>query len=240
MKERDILFKAEMVRAILADRKTQTRRLCKDQAATSYRYVENSPVFPERWNGKEGQPYTGWVAAHEGLPLLLPRPCPKGAAGDKLWVRETWRAPQSWDHTKPSLIPDSEGIGFVADEYDGAPAGFGRTRVSIHMPRWASRITLEITGIRVERLNDILTRDCIKEGYPTESIESHWSEEVLEAVRQLPQEKRKLALATAPRLERTSPSPREWYRALWENINGPESWNSNPWVWVIDFKRVHA
>jgi hypothetical protein len=135
--------------------------------------------------------------------------CPYGNLGDRLWVRETF----SYEENGPR-------IWYWAD---GNIAAFNCERPrpikpSIHMPRWASRITLEITGVRVERLQDISYDDAIAEGCeqrttcinPGKGVYSHVNE------------------------------PQDDFSRLWKSINGAESWDANPWVWVIEFKRVEA
>ena len=141
MKERPILFSAPMVRALLAGTKTQTRRIVKA------RDLE-------------------WMDVHQGLrePDNAER-CPYGQpGGDRLYVRETWAAPHAYDHLPPRLIPQDARIHYAATEDRGGLLW----RPSIHMPRWASRITLEVTGVRVERLQDISEADAIAEGVYTD------------------------------------------------------------------------
>jgi len=128
--------------------------------------------------------------------------CPYGQTGDRLWVRETF-------------APLTKGFAYAADPVWNEPPG-GRWMPSIHMPRIASRIDLEITAVRVERLNDISEADARAEGAPP----SH------------------------PSIDRISREygfadfPRSWYGQLWDQINGAGSWAANPWVWCIEFKRV--
>ena len=152
MKERPILFNAPMVRALLAGTKTQTRRIVKA------RDLE-------------------WMDVHQGLrePDNAER-CPYGQpvvdsghriGGDRLYVRETWAAPHAYDHLPPRLIPQDALIHYAATEDRGGLLW----RPSIHMPRWASRITLEITGVRVETLGVISHEDALAEG--VSSIEEY-------------------------------------------------------------------
>ena len=157
MKERPILFSAEMVRAILAGRKTQTRRVVKSPVSTHCNIL-------------------GISAEHE--PMILHKddwfkPCewsPYGIPGDRLWVRETWAAPGNWDDIKPSKLIEYPGfntdlIAYRATEKFGD--AYFTWRPSIFMPRWASRILLEITDVRVERLQEITMQDAIAESAPT-------------------------------------------------------------------------
>lgn len=124
--------------------------------------------------------------------------CPFGAVCDRIWVRETW--------ARYNIDQDSHDMAYRATPPADWPEE-GRWRPSIHMPRWASRITLEITGVRIERLNDISEDDARDEGAPTECCvigDKHFL----------------------------------GFRSLWKSIYGEESWKSNPWVWVIEFKVV--
>lgn len=134
--------------------------------------------------------------------------CPYGGPGDRLWVREShWWFKDEHDPVTGYYPPKltAEDVEYRAD---GERPGRS-WRPSIHMPRWASRITLEITGVRVERLQDISAEDCIAEGMQSRMREH-------DAVCDL----------------------RDQYRDLWEHINGPGSWDANPWVWVLEFRRL--
>lgn len=188
-RERPILFNAPMVRATLDDRKTLTRRVVKQKHLP---WLAN--ILGNFLDGKWNQ-----------------RPLPYGQPGDRLWVRETWAR----DSEDGALCYRADiGTGTVADDWqrniDDGAHGY-RWRPSIHMPRWASRITLEVVSVRVERLQDISEADAIAEGTQEPS----------------------LVPITGARL-----SERAVYAALWESINGPGSWDANPWVWVVEFKRV--
>ena len=217
MKERPILMSGPMVRAILDGRKTQTRRIVKPQPPANVTRVtmvpntasgkatmvwcQDGPIDPlNGWNYKERHP-NGWQ-------------CPYGMLGDRLWVRESWHQRGKFvfalpDSDKRSWLGTRE-IAYSADAK--RPGHDWRSRPSIHMPRWASRITLEITSVRVERLQDISEEDAKAEGAPFELGE----------------------------LERLILGAKAKYRSgfcrLWESINGPGSWASNPWVWVVEFK----
>lgn len=145
MKTRPILFSGPMVRAILEGRKTQTRRVVKPQPA----HCADLPM---------------------GKDLTFASACPYGQPGDRLWVRETWAVGTLFDYVRPSLLPKPDCESKLAVDYAANPRRIwhsedqGRWRPSIHMPRWASRITLEITSVRVERLQDISHKDAIAEG----------------------------------------------------------------------------
>jgi hypothetical protein len=201
MKKRPIIFSEPMVRAILAGTKTQTRRVVKwPKRAGPRALVRGEAWYVDRLDGTE------WSLSS-----------PYGQPSDRLWVRETWA------HVPVSAYRSSEGVEQRADPGDADMAAIYRAgwerscggirwRPSIHMPRWASRITLEITAVRVERLHDISDADAFAEGLQTATNEGIASD------------------GTA----------RGTFRALWESINGPGSWNANPWVWVIEFKPLAA
>lgn len=209
MKERPIIFSAQMVMAILDGRKTQTRRVVK---------------LPKGYSC-QGEGYVN----HGGTKYVID--CPYGQPGDHLWVRErityvrddpvnngqihaycyTADIPADKSSANPYTAPY-----FFAD--DGVPSLPQRNIPSIHMPRWASRIDLEITGIRVERLQDISKEDAIAEGV---SYSSRYKGYHTEECRHF-----------------HASDSRESYAHLWESINGPGSWDSNPWVWVVEFKRI--
>lgn len=151
MKERPLLFKAEMVRAILEERKTQTRRIVKPQP--KHRAILSKGV----WYDAD--------CINPGIPIK----CPYGQPGDRLWVKETWRTYGSLDDTKPSNIVSGATIEYAARGnslgIDGPVCGMSkRWRSPLFMLRWMSRITLEITTIRVERLNDISMAGVLAEG----------------------------------------------------------------------------
>jgi hypothetical protein len=215
-----------MVRAILDGSKTQTRRVVKPWAVSD---LTHKPV----------------PADLEYLPdfTCYRSTCPYGQPGDRLWVREAFRLVRTvpggadGDKIPPSMFLDSTRK-FEADGSTSLPDGwmrvFGKLRPGIHMPRAASRITLEITGVRVERLQDISEVDALTEGaLSVRSPEwdmAHW-----------PDWRREFDVAiSAGKKPPVGPSPRETFRRLWESINGPGSWDANPCVWVIGFKRVNG
>jgi hypothetical protein len=208
MKERPILFSASMVRALLAGTKTQTRRIIKDQSiGERFSHMTDDGLAHLEWLGTpccgsgvwDVQEYSANVAS------------PYGQPGDRLWVRETW----AYGINAMASKRDEDGPFVYAA--DGTTQGrlCERWRPSIHMPRAASRIALEITGVRVERLQDIHPVDALKEGLEQcEDLPYRWDHPV--------------CLQTAVKL----------YSELWEQINGPGSWAQNLWVWVVEFKRV--
>lgn len=180
-KERPILFSGPMVRSILSGEKTQTRRIVK------------MPIHDRDFGCELAGNEIGQLEAHQL--------CPYGRPGDRLWVRETW-----------SQHPQFADIAYRADgeEFEDSD-GFlwqPKWKPSIHMPRRESRITLEITGVRVERLQNISEADATAEGTP-----------------------HSLHLPAG----RTAV---ENYYHLWECINGDGSWDANPWVWVIEFRKL--
>jgi hypothetical protein len=148
VRERPILFSSEMVKAILSGAKTQTRRIMKPQPQE----FANPPYW--RWsNGSKLGPF---AVASGDRPSIFGRWVP----GERLWVREAWRTDRCYDHLKPSALNPKCPI------YYGSKiiAGYHKARPSIHMPRWASRLTLEITDVRVERIQEITAEDAIAEG----------------------------------------------------------------------------
>ncbi|MEX5537928.1 hypothetical protein ABFV54_22670 [Pseudomonas syringae] len=211
LKEHPILFSAPMVRAILSGQKTVTRRALKAQ-----------PHIDARGNFCVGDANYGQDVY--GKPVtkhFVSSDCPYGQPGDRLWVREAWQADAQVNEVAPRELSHGEPIRYPADgasrQTGCSMITPGKTRPSIHMPRWVSRILLEITDVRVERLQEISRSDIRAEG-----------------------------LECPPELasDDVSPNYRDWYpaawRELWESINGADSWNSNPWVWVVEFKRVRT
>jgi hypothetical protein len=196
VKERPILFSAPMVRAILAGHKTQTRRIVKPQ-----------PVNPRQTCDEH-------IWADTIPPVTRYFSCKIGLPGDQLWVRETFspnevlpmkdRAPGDWIY-RADL--NEQGVTKYSAQW----------KQSIFMPRAASRIALDVTGVRVERLNDISDGDAMAEGVHPE-VDAHIASRVANSPEWTPH-----------RME---------YWALWESINGPGSWDVNPWVWVIEFRMI--
>lgn len=228
MKEYPILFKGPMVRAILDGRKTQTRRVIKPQPRS-----ELLPIYENQRDGR-------WIEANlterelqdgEGRVWC----CPYGIPGNsRLWVRETIRA----EIPKPGIwrvlyAADGAGVDLFRE-----PAGSWMTRKisihhktipSIHMPRWASRLTLEVTGIRVERVQDISTQDAKDEGLlrcPTSKCDKSTQ----------------MLYYLSPGDEGGWTNPVEAYENLWNQINTKRGygWNVNPWVWVVEFRKLES
>ncbi len=213
MTERPIPLRDWEVLAILQGRKTQTRRLMKaqpypDSIVTVEHY--NQTVIDRHGDMQPGPEIFGahWDDGEYGLR------CPYGAPGDMIWVRETWcrtglsHVPCAHYRADGEHVVLDDGDGFTAVNKDGSEKS--PWRPSIHMPRWASRITLRITDVRVERLQDISEDDARAEGWPGPFTETGFP----------------------------IASPLAWFANVWTNINGPSAWDDNPWVWVISFERV--
>lgn len=224
-KERPILFSGPMVNAIRSGLKTQTRRIVK------------APVDFIGAGGRDGGEWDdpgawGWedhdnpshflTLAREPDPMWCSTPiaCPYGQPGDRLWVRETWQSVPFGPHRdwpgcpdlRPRKVCESNRACVVIWRADGEMPGPEIWRPSIFMPRWASRLTLEIAGVRVERLQAISEDDAWAEGFPDPE----------------------------GRNREYADRARYWFKTLWGEINGKESWDANPWVWVIEFRKIDA
>lgn len=186
MRERPILFSAPMVRATLDGSKTQTRRVVK--LTDSGRVKE--PGSPRNWHLDDPDAVLA---------------CPYGQPGDRMWIRETW----AYHVQAIGAVCDEDGpFVYAADTFGKQYRLCEKWTPSIHMPRWASRILLEISAVRVERLQDISEEDAIAEG----------------CINSLHLQGGRFA--------------KENFEHLWWTINGDGSWEANPWVWVVEFKRV--
>ncbi|HFT7869463.1 TPA: morphogenetic protein [Klebsiella pneumoniae] len=222
MKERGMIFNGEMVRALLDGRKTQTRRIMAPQPADD---IERC-IFPNPeaigWKSSLRHKH-GSTTAHF---------CHYGKPGDRIWVRETFQGPLFDYDLMDSYCKDPtpfEKPEFCVYKADGVPAPEFYDaddelhccwRPSIHMPRWASRILLEITNVRVERLNSIHDVDAMREGIQNLTTCSHADFGIPGVV--------------------NAQHPVRAFQLLWESIYGADSWRANPWVWVIEFKRVEG
>lgn len=197
----------EMVKAILEGRKTQTRRLIKPQP--EYR------EYGQGWFWKKGKMVYGLPnqGAIDDRLLGIWQACPYGQVGDRLWVRETWAVQAHLDNLRPNDI-SSVALCYYRARKQVSPAEVtrGKWRPSIFMPRWASRITLEITGLRVERLQEISQDDAKSEGLLPQLSrnQSGWRTLI------------------------------DDFAELWDSMNAKRGspWESNPWVWVIGLKRA--
>ena len=229
MKERPIIFSAPMVRALLDGTKTQTRRVVKPEGAHHLFQFRGTTAAA---GADEPTGEWGWCGSSNVVNKHIR--CPYGKPGDRLWVRETHSiGPGHGVHLEPSESAGALRFPHVTYAADGAverreerwSGAFATSRPSIHMPRWASRITLEVTGVRVERLQDISETDAQSEGCDG----LHW-----DGI-----EGKAADLIDWPLKSSTRPFAND-YAVLWESINGPGSWDENPWVWVIEFERIES
>ena len=243
MTERPILFSDAMVRAILSGQKTQTRRV----VTAPVEFIGGSGddrSDPDNWGFyAESSSFAGWVVLARNVHRLVGNnqdraslACPYGVPGDRLWVRETFASFQgSSVPVTPSAATyvvmrdgtqvyrsDSAIIPPAKEYADGAFDGI-KWRPSIHMPRWACRLVLEVTDVHVERLNDITEADARAEGVT-----------LLHGIgddQTLPGEPRGRTFGTHPHACA--------FCVLWDSINGERApWSSNPWVWVVSFRRA--
>ncbi|AUY01261.1 hypothetical protein [Escherichia coli] len=203
MTERGMIFNADMVRALLDGRKTQTRRPIKWKQTRFTEIGEREDGSKWPWSEDAEHACDFW------------HPCPFGAVGDRIWVRETWSSDfanyypndRVWyaaDNNRRLDIEVVDGVRGIYSPESDVHVPF-RWRPSIHMPRWAGRILLEITDVRVERLRSMSQDDARAEG---------------------------VIAASGPMEAGLA------FRELWDSIYGEESWQANPWVWVITFRRV--
>lgn len=226
MRERPILFSGPMVRAILAGNKTQTRRVVKEPIIG---WLDNANGSHKVMDGKV---YNYSFDQHLG-------DCPYGQPGDRLWVREAFRFAASLDRLSPNDVGEKAldagyntpwaPTQFEADGHrTGSWRGFdtppavtkpGKLRPGIHMPRWVCRLVLEITSVRVERLNEISETDARAEGISDGGCTSCGMPEPCNCLD-------------------PKPDARESFVHLWMSINGTDSWHANPWVWVVEFRRA--
>lgn len=224
-----ILFSGAMVRAILENRKTNTRRL---------RNLDGVNANPGAWyfcalNGRGNAVFTQDEKTYTEVKN------PYGDKGDRLWVRESFRV---WTRHIVDSEDDIFGGKLTSDDSDRPIeylADSGRDdlpwRPSIHMPRWASRLTLEIVKVRVERVQNISEADAIAEGVSLSFSDMYWQGGTSWTDERNPAFDPKRAIT----------GPRAAFGMLWDSINskrddGKFAWNKNPWVWVIEFKRVEA
>ncbi|HDT1335783.1 hypothetical protein QM142_19330 [Klebsiella pneumoniae] len=216
MSERGMIFNAEMVRALLDGRKTQTRRPIKWKQTRFTEIGEREDGSKWPWSEDAEHACDFW------------HPCPFGAVGDRIWVREAFRVHSRATDVATLVYKASERNSWteqtrrVPVAVCNKPATPEKWTPSLHMPRWASRILLEITNVRVERLNAISEEDATAEGVPPAgSLLPDYPGTFLTP---------KGDFATA----------KVAFQRLWESIYGEESWKANPWVWVIEFKRVEG
>jgi hypothetical protein len=219
-----MLFSAPMVRALLEGRKSQTRRIVKDADVRDVGAFSVAAYVTTRAVKERGR-----VVGHRDVTVT----CHYGGPGDRLWGKETWQAWQrvsiEYDEWEP-ITREVRGGSSMAEwvetngrpdriEYRATSTSVGPWTPSIFMPRWASRLTLDVTAVRLERLQEITQADARAEGVvDTTGV---WE-----------------AAGGRPLTDRDQAGPRGAYRALWESIHGPGSWEVNPWVWVISFPRA--
>lgn len=220
IKERPIPFKADMVRAILEGKKTQTRRLIDwpEWADT---------ISDESWRPPHIVNFREDMGEREEEKL-----CPYGVPGDRLWVRETWE-PLEFSDREIGVLYSATPHGNTRDENQIHWHSVGEEEAakwmrrsgkrfpSIHMPRWASRITLEITGVRAEPIQEISEEDAALEGVHQYGDEKCWK-------------------IYTPTTSFGCSSARRSFESLWDSLvsGWANSWESNPWVWVVEFKRI--
>ena len=241
MKERPILFNALMVKAILEGRKTQTRKVLSFEHPVVTGFTPNGEHGYWKGTAKNEAVIQQYITS---FPFTIK--CPFGVVGDRLWVRETWSTVNLYGEIALAYKADGEVTRVVENESFQDEDGLinyddprlekysfaawaddllegkeGNWKPSIHMPRWVSRILLEITNVRVERLNQISRADAVKEG-----------------LHQLPATGRYVINKGDQYFGGASSNPCEVFQWLWDEINGTGSWNKNPWVWVTEFKVI--
>ncbi|MBF8733064.1 hypothetical protein IRZ59_21785 [Pseudomonas guariconensis] len=208
MEQRPILFSGPMVRAILEGQKTVTRRVVKPQ------YLEGPwSVRPATDPRHERHSHDWWLPTGSQPYAALP-PCPYGKPGDILWVREAWA------QINVAQAPGESWV--VYRECDNRTDYGGPWKPSIHMRRRDCRIILEVTDVRVERLQDITEEQALAEG-----IDQH----------QLADSQDRYDMVADHNMT-GRPTAAGEFAHLWASINGAKSWYENPWVWVVEFKRV--
>lgn len=200
MTPRPIIFSAPMVRALIDGRKTMTRRLA--------------------WKVADRQPDIIAGGSHARMSAIVRRSSPwqRVRPGDRLWTRETWKPHALYAHTKPRDIPPSTVFYRADDQY--APSNT-KWVSPIHMPRWASRLTLVVTATKIERLQEISAKDCLAEGIPPITEQSFWNPPIP-------------AEPNLPAIYRGA------FACLWAEIHGPDSWDANPEVVALTFRVVRA
>ncbi|OVV33149.1 hypothetical protein [Klebsiella pneumoniae] len=225
MKERGMIFNGEMTRAILDGRKTQTRREVKlnlDISCLATTYDWATSLAANHYQALTEEQIQQKAESLRGVihPVILGNGqmvsiiCPHGKPGDRIWVRETFCPVDDTQYGGEKWVDYRATPRYEATHpagWDSAPNDTEalKWRPSIHMPRWASRILLEITDVRVERLKSISDGDAIREGCSIADMKS-------------------------------GDCVADVFARLWASIYGAESWNANPWVWVIEFKRVEG
>ncbi len=220
--ERPILFSGPMVRAILEGRKTVTRRPVMGGQIPRLEYPEQ----PEPWiaiaqhHPRYGFSVYGKTEEECAAKVGVFGACPYGQRGTRLWVRETWATDAQVDAIAPRNLSNGEPIYYPADgslrQTGCSMITQGRNRPSIHMPRWASRILLEISSIRIEPLQSITAEQAEAEG-----VDASMCRQFLE---------------TSPSRHECKAAAIHGFAGLWQSTGG--DWDANPWVWVLEFRRI--
>jgi hypothetical protein len=228
-KDHSLIFQADNIRAILDGRKTQTRRLMRippevafdpeteslDEGQSKYDVLKLSAYDWREWEA--------WstLRAHGHVRIA----CPYGVTGDQLWVRESWRAEVRWNGYEPNAIPEGAPVFYQATPDPAVRSRFGRPRSPLHLPRWACRISLRLTDVRVQRLQDITDADARREG-----------------IRFNGDAERPRFQGAPPRgdvFPRLWSTAREAYFDLWDSLNAKRARvDENPWLWVLEFEWV--
>jgi len=217
MTDRPILFSAPMVRALLDGRKTQTRRVLKPQPPEWATVC--SAIFPPQglfqWSEAEHDPTRPLKRWPEGHALRI-----RFGNADRLWVRETFSFHHAWSGVAPRDVVLDSAVYYWAD---GNPTegDWTRPKPGIHMPRWASRLTLTVTDVRVQRLTECSEADALAEGV----VQARDGQFIVPGVAHPSKDFGELSRVTA----------REMYAALWDVINGSGSWLANPWIVALTF-----
>lgn len=197
------MFSGEMVCAMLEGRKTQTRRRMKAIPPAGAVGAIRSPDGKFNWHNDKGF-FVG-----------EPFPCAYGATGDFLYVREDYRVSSFYDRMAPSSFPQNDMLRIYYEADKKPLENFGKKREAMFLPRWMSRITLELLEVRVEKLHAISDEDCFAEGINMDDYAKGKSE---------------------PRTLRGGTPARYSYALLWDRVNGDGSWQINPFVWVLVFE----
>lgn len=216
--DRPLIFSAPMIHALLDERKTMTRRLLKPQP---HPWSTEFVISSGKWSGIGPSKVTGGTAQWDPWRQLFCN------ADDRLWARETWRTLRRFDSDKPGRVDVGSWIAYEADPnvFDARPVPLGRMgklRPSIFMPRWMSRVTLIVTAVKIESLNDITEEDALAEGIVAHKNGGYWVPGVEHPNRDFPY------------LSRTT--PREMFAALWDTIHGSGAWLQNPKIVALSFQ----
>lgn len=241
MSDRPIIFSAPMIRALLDGGKTQTRRIAKITAIMGNK-VSVGPH--ERLIELEAGEFRSGICHYESTSALSgPYQLP-AAIGDRLWVREAWRVGLYYEDLKPSALMGSEIVDYLAATTT-AGWSMGRKRSPIHMPRWASRLTLIVTDVRVQRLQEISEDDAVAEGATSRPAcsgflgrEDGWSMDwsrVGELSRWATRKPGGPAKAPLSETDISLCDPKMAFASYWNEIHGPDAWEANPWVVALTF-----